>query len=330
MVDRNRLGLVVEDVLEPELEIVDAHHHLWDAETSHYGRYELDDLRYDTESGHNVTTTVFIDCRTNYRTEGPEQFRPVGETEYVAARAAASEQTPGAVIGAIVSHADLRLGSSVAEVLEAHIEAGGGRFRGIRHIGAHDPDIPLSYRGPEPGLYLMPAVREGAQALADLGMSFDAWVYHHQLGELLELGRAVPELPVVINHLGGPLGIGPYTDRRPEVLAELRSNLSALAELPRTSLKLGGVGMPRFGTADTESALPPTSDAIVADWGELIRWAIDRFGPDRCMFESNYPVDGQTTGYGVLWNAFKKMTVDYTPAERAQLFSGTARRVYRL
>lgn len=331
MVNRARLELVNEPPIEPELEIVDAHHHLWDTETR-YGRYDLDDLLIDTGAGHNITSTVFIDCGANYRTSGPVELRPVGETEYVATRAVASEQTSGATIAAIVGHADLALGPAVTDVLEAHIDAGGGRFRGVRHSGARagDPAVGSSRVGPPAGLYALPSFRDGARALAALGLSFEAWQYHHQLAEVVDLAVAVPELSIVVNHLGGPLGVGGFADRRAAVLAELRNGLAALAELPNVSLKLGGVGMIRFGAGWEHQPLPPDSDAVADHWGELIRWAIDHFGPDRCMFESNYPVDGETTGYGVLWNAFKKISVDYGKAERQQLFSDTARRIYRI
>jgi predicted TIM-barrel fold metal-dependent hydrolase len=176
----------------------------------------------------------------------------------------------------------------------------------------------------------MPSFLDGARALAGLGLSFEAWQYHHQLTEVADLAAAVPELSIVINHLGGPLGVGRFAGQRDAVLAELRSGLARLAELPNTSLKLGGVGMTRFGTGWEDRPTPPDSDTVAEHWGELIRWAIERFGPDRCMFESNYPVDGETTGYGVLWNAFKKISRGYSKSEREQLFSGTARRIYRI
>ena len=331
MVNRNRLELVREAPIEPELEIIDAHHHLWDTK-NRYGLYDLDDLRIDTGSGHNITHTVFIDCGANYRTTGPEEFRPVGETEYVADRATASEAASGATIAAIVGHADLQLGTGVNEVLEAHIAAGGGRFRGIRHSGARadDPAVGSSRVGPPAGLYSTPSFLDGARALAGLGLSFEAWQYHHQLAEVADLAMAVPDLSIVINHLGGPLGVGRFAGRRDTVLAELRTGLTALAELPNTSLKLGGVGMTRFGTGWEDKPTPPDSDTVAEHWGELIRWCIERFGPDRCMFESNYPVDGETTGYGVLWNGFKKISRGYSESERQQLFSGTARRIYRI
>ncbi len=331
MMDRRWLARTEEAAIEPELEIVDPHHHMWDTETR-YGRYELEDLRLDTGAGHNVVETVFIDCGANYRADGPEPMRPVGETDYIRGRAERSDRTPGARIAAIVSHADLTLGDAVAEVLDAHVAAADGRFRGIRHAGARvdDPDVPTSRVQPPGGLYQSEAFVEGAAVLASKGLSFEAWQYHPQLGEVARLAADVPELAIVVNHLGGPLGVGRFADRREEVFSDLRRGLEPLADHRNIVVKLGGVGMTRFGTEWLQPDRPPDSDRVVRTWGDLIRWCIDTFGPSRCMFESNYPVDGETTAYNVLWNAFKKISADYPPGDRAELFAGTARRVYRL
>ncbi len=331
MMDRAWLAQTTEAALEPELEIVDPHHHLWDTETR-YGCYELRDLRLDTGAGHKVVETVFIDCGANYRTTGPEHLRPVGETEYVAGRADESDRTPGARIAAIVGHADLTLGSAVTGVLETHVAAARGRFRGIRHSGARADDdaVPTSRVQPPPDLYRQQGFLDGARALAALGLSFDAWQYHHQLDQVLHLARTVPELSIVVDHVGGPLGVGRYAGRRGNVLDLLRAGLRPLAQCPNVSVKLGGVGMTRYGTGWEHEARPPDSDRVVEIWGDVLRWCIDTFGPGRCMFESNYPVDGETTGYVVLWNAFKKLSASYDQAERADLFAGTARRVYRI
>ena len=341
MMDRSWLARTTEEAIEPELEIVDAHHHLWDTEVGYgidrpgapdHGWYELADLRDDTGAGHNVVETVFIDCGANYRPDGPSHLRPVGESAYVRGRADESDRTPGARIAAIVSHADLTLGEGVREVLEAHLDASGGRFRGIRHSGARvdDPAVPVSRVQPPAGLYGREDFRRGAATLAAMGLSFEAWQYHPQLGEVADLALAVPELTIVVNHVGGPLGVGRYEGRRGEVLDQLRAGLAPLVDRSNVVVKLGGIGMSRFGTDWLPDGRPPTSDEVVAAWGDTLRWIIDAFGPSRCLFESNYPVDGETTGYTVLWNAFKKVSAPYGPAERAQLLAGTARRVYRL
>ncbi|MGI9596416.1 MAG: amidohydrolase family protein, partial [Acidimicrobiales bacterium] len=213
-----------------------------------------------------------------------------------------------------------------------HIEAAGGRFRGIRHSGARvdDPAIPVSRTKPPLGLYDTADFRAGATALAAMGLSFEAWQYHPQLADVAELAAAVPELSIVVNHLGGPLGVGRYENRRSEVMAEVKNGLELLVAFENVSVKLGGVGMTRFGTDWLPEDRPPDSDRVVEVWGDLLRWCIDSFGPSRCMFESNYPVDGETTSYTVLWNAFKKVSTGYSPTERADLFAGTARRVYRI
>ncbi len=322
---------MTETAIEPELEIVDAHHHLWDYETP-YGCYDLADLRGDTGAGHNVVQTVFIDCGANYLTAGPESLRPVGETIFVAGRADSGDQTPGARIAAIVSHTNLMLGEGAGEVLDAHIEAGGGRFRGIRHSGAiSKTEEVMSSRGEPPAdLYRRPAFQAGARELAARRLTFDAWQYHHQLGEVVALARALPDLRIVVNHLGGPIGVGAWAGRWDEVHSDLRRHLVDLAACDNVWLKVGGIGMSRFGTGWDRTVEAPSSDKIVDKWGDTVRFAIDTFGPSRCMFESNYPVDSQTMGYVELWNALKKMSVGYSADERLGLFAGTARRAYRL
>jgi len=331
MMNRDWLALTTEEALEPDLEIVDPHHHLWQEETK-YGLYDLDDLHLDTGAGHKVVDTVFIDCGASYRTDGPEHMRPLGETEYVADRAARSDVSGGARISAIVSHADLTLGAGVRAVLEAHVELAGGRFRGIRHSGARldDPAVPVSRVEPPAGLYAMDAFIEGARTLASMDLSYEAWQYHPQLHEGAALATTVPELSIILNHIGGPVGIGRYADRQDEVLEEWRPGMELLARCPNVSLKVGGIGMTRYGVGWHNDPRPPTSDEVADRWRDQLLWCIDLFGPERCMFESNFPVDGETCSYVVLWNAFKKVSAGYSSSERADLFAGTARRVYRL
>lgn len=329
--NRNWLARTSEEAIEPELEICDPHHHLWDVETM-FGIYDIDDLRIDTGAGHNVTRTVFIDCGSNYRVDGPEHLRPVGETEWVAARAARLAESPGARIEAIVSHVDLTLGAAAEEVLTAHVEAGGGLFRGIRHGGARtdDPTVPNFRKQPPAGLLAQDDFIEGAKVLAKMGLSFEAWVYHPQLEDVGRLAAAVPDLTIVLNHIGGPLGVGQYAGKRTEVLDDWRPKMAALATFDNISVKVGGIGMPRYGSGWENDETPPNSDDIVELWGHELRWCIDTFGPDHAMFESNFPVDGDSCSYGALWNAFKKLSVGYSDDERAALFSGTARRAYRI
>jgi L-fuconolactonase len=323
------LARTVEEPVDAGIPICDPHHHLWDHPTD---RYLLDELWADTGSGHNVTETVFVECMSGYRQDGPEPLRPVGETEFVADVADTSERGPGAVIAGIVSFADLGLGDAVRPVLEAHVEAGGGRFRGIRHATSWDPspDIRNAHTAPPQGLMGTDPFRAGARVLADMGLTFDAWLFHPQITELAELAHAQPDLTMVLDHLGGPLGIGPYLGRRHEVLEWWRPAMQAAAACPNVNVKLGGIGMAIYGDGWHHRQEPPGSDDLVAAWGDPIRFCIDTFGPERCMFESNFPVDKRGCSYTVLWNAFQKIAEPYSDDEKALLFRGCALRAYRL
>jgi L-fuconolactonase len=322
------LSLVQEDALEPEFPIIDAHHHLWEHPTE---PYMLDDLRADTGSGHNVEKTVFVECMSGYRTDGPEELRPVGETAFVLEAARASEQTEGAVIAGIVGRADLGLGDGVEKVLQAHLDEGGGRFRGIRHATAWDTDrsIRRSHTHAPEGLMTTPEFWAGLHTLGAMGLSFDAWLYHPQLGELVDAARATPELVVILDHLGGPVGIGRHADRA-AALEDWRRSMVEVASCPNVFLKVGGIGMPVFGILWHKHERPPTSAELADAWGDEIRFCIDQFGPQRCMFESNFPVDKKSCSYAVLWNAFKLITADYSDDDKRWLFHDTAATAYRL
>ena len=318
-----------EPAIEPELSIIDPHHHLWDFDDR--PRYTLPELQADTSEGHRVVGTVFVQCRWRYRTTGPEHLFPVGETEAVAVIAEQSARTGSEILG-IVGHADLTLGDRLDEVLAAHVEVGRGRFRGIRHSTAHDPD-PAAQRStwrPPGGLMRRPEFVAGVRRLAAFDLSYDAFLYHTQLAELVELARQVPEVTIVLDHLGGMLGIGPYAGRRDAILATWRSAMAELASCPNVRVKLGGIGMAVFGLGFESRPAAPSSDDLVAAWGGPILSTIELFGPERCMFESNFPVDKESTSYANLWNAFKKITAGADPAERDALFAGTARRTYRV
>ncbi len=315
--------------VDPEQIICDPHHHLWEFPTD---IYRLPELRSDTGAGHNVVSTVFIECTAGYRDDGPESMRPVGETEFVLAQAIESEQSDGAEIKGIVGFADLSLGDAVGEVLEAHIEAGGGRFRGVRHATAHDQsrDVRRAHTKPTHELMAEPSFRAGFAELAHHDLTFDAWLYHPQIPELTDLARSHSEVLIVLDHLGGPLGIGPYAGRRDEIRGEWRRSIIELASCPNVSIKLGGIGMPVFGLGWHTEPTPPTSDALVEAWGPDIEFCIEQFGVRRSMFESNFPVDRRSTSYTVLWNAFQKLTADYSADERDALFHDTASAFYRL
>jgi predicted TIM-barrel fold metal-dependent hydrolase len=324
------LELVAEDILDPDRPIVDPHHHFW--RQGPFGRYLLEDLWADTGSGHRVKKTVFVECHAEYRSGSPEAMRPLGETEFVAGLAARSvEAESSARVCGIVGHADLRLGAGVEDLLRAHIEAGQGLFRGIRQHASWDAsdDVPKSRIDPPPHLYRDGDFREGFARLAPLGLSFDAWNFHPQIPELAALARAFPETTIVLNHLGGPLGIGPY-DRRDEVFSCWQRDLSALAACANVVVKLGGIAMDLNGFGWHERDRPPTSDELAVAQRPYILHAIECFGPARCMFESNFPVEKLYVSYGVLWNAFKKIAAELSEKEKDALFRGTAERVYRL
>ena len=322
------LATRVENVIEPDLEIVDPHHHLWE----HEGMtpYLLPDLHADTGGGHRVTGTVFVDCTWGYRTVGPEHLRPVGETETVVE--ASRQGGEGSVIRGIVGFADLTLADAAGEVVDAHIEAGQGRFSGIRHATAHDDDrrISRSHTRPRAGLMADPAFRRGVAELAKRDLSFDAWLFHRQIPELTSLARALPDNRFVLDHLGGILGTGPYAGQRDEILAQWRIDVVELASCPNVFVKVGGIGMVIFGLGFERQPLPPSSDELVAAWGGPMRHVIETFGVERCMFESNFPVDKMSCSYVTLWNAFKKVSKGASANEKAWLFRQTAESFYRL
>jgi predicted TIM-barrel fold metal-dependent hydrolase len=325
------LAQVREDIVDPDRPICDPHHHLWDHPES---RYLLDELLADLSSGHNVVSTVFVECASMYRAEGPEELKPVGETEFVngiAAMSASGGYGPVRACAGIVGFADLTLGARVGEVLDLHM-ARSDRFRGIRHAAGWDADprVRNSHTHPPRGLLLDPAFRDGMKELGRRGLSFEAWLYHPQIPELTDLARAHPDVTIVFDHFGGPLGIGPYEGRREEIFDSWRADVAELARCPNVHAKLGGLVMPINGFGFHQRDRPATSDQIVEATGRYHRHAIDCFGVERCMFESNFPVDKRSCSYHVLWNAFKKLVADASEADKQRLFHDTASEVYRL
>ena len=321
------LSKLSEEIIEPDLPIVDPHHHLWDHPGS---RYLLDELLADVGSGHNIVRTVFIQCGSGYRMSGPEEMRPVGESEFVRAIAEKGDRRGGKtrICAGIVSFADLRL-ADVDRVLAAQIEAAGGRFRGIRQIAANDPAIiGASSYVPPPGLMDDPNFRRGLKRLPAHDLTFEAWIYHPQIATLTEVARECPEVKIVLNHFGGPLGVGPY--RRDEVFPQWRAAIKELSACPNVYVKLGGLAMIVNGFDFHLASLPPSSGEMAAAWRPYVETCIADFGADRCMFESNFPVDKGACSYAVLWNAFKRLAHAASAAEKADLFAGTASRFYRL
>lgn len=342
-----------EAVLDPDLPIIDPHHHLWDrlslmrgdrppprhgfeAVIERVPRYLLDELLADIRSGHNVIATVYMECGAMYRQDGPAALRPVGETEFVngvAAMSASGVYGEVRACAGIVGHADLKAGEAAREVLEAHIAAGGGRFRGVRQSASWDADInvlgPLASRN-QAGLYGRADFRAGFAQLAPLDLSFDAWMLEPQLPDLVSLAKAFPETSIILDHVGTPLGVASYAGRREERFGLWRDNIRALAQMANVSVKVGGLAMPFPGFASFLSEPMAPAKALAEEWRPYVETCIEAFGVTRCMFESNFPVDIGSCDYATLWNAFKIIAQYYSAEEKTYLFNDTARRVYRL
>jgi L-fuconolactonase len=326
------LARTQEDIIDPDLPIIDPHHHLWDRPA---WRYLLDDLLADTNAGHNIRSTVFIQCRAFERAGGDEAFKVVGETEFVAGVAAMSDSGvygETRVCEGIVGRADLMLGDKLEDVLDALVAAGGGRFRGIRHIVAWDSDEAVMNPGYSPPRHVLLDERfqDGLSRLGRRGLTFDAWLYHPQIRELAQAARACPETNMVLDHVGGPLGLASYAGRRDEVFGDWEASIRELAGCPNVYVKLGGLGMLINGFGFENADAAPGSETLAAAWKPYIETCIDAFGPARCMFESNFPVDKGSYSYPVFWNACKRLAKGASDAEKADLFARTAQRFYNL
>jgi len=331
------LALTQEPTLEPDIPICDPHHHFWDVRPQRipYHRYLLHELSDDINSGHNVRSTVFIEARSMYRADGPEEMRPVGEVEFVQGLAAASASGiygPARAASAIVGHANLHLGEKVQPVLEALQAASPNRFRGIRHSVTWDSHSEIENTAAHNVKEQLASdnFRAGARVLAGMGLSLEGWLYSPQLPELAEFAKAVPNLTIILNHIGGLLRVGPYANREDEVMATWRSGIAAVAECPNVSIKLGGIGMTRTGFDWHERDKPIGSEELAKSMSPFITYCIEQFGPERCMFESNFPVDKVSFSYHVMYNAFKRLSAGYSASERAAMFHDTAARVYRI
>jgi predicted TIM-barrel fold metal-dependent hydrolase len=321
--------IATEAPLDPALPICDAHHHLWRRPA---GDYLLDELLQDLRSGHNIVATVAIECRYGYRLDGAEELKPIGETEFlesVANRVRGDSTIKPRVASAVVGHADLALGDAVAPVLEGHLAASPTRFRGIRHSTTWDQSDALRSDAP-PGLLADRNFRRGFGRLQRLGLSFDAWLYHPQLPELAELARAFPGVTIVLDHIGAPLGVGPYAGKSREVYQAWSKGIATVAACPNVAVKLGGVGSSRSGYDWHERPAKPSSMELAEALKPYIERCIEAFGVERCMFESNFPVEKSSNDYVNLWNAFKRIAAKYSESERAALFHDTATRVYRI
>lgn len=323
---------VKEDIIDPERPIIDPHHHLW--QRRRIPDYVLEDFWKDTGSGHNIQQSVFIECGTNYYEDGPEHLRPVGETAFIADIARQSRAAGGGktVVAGIVAHTDLRQQQQLEETLDAHAEAAEGLFKGIRQAGAWQDDgdyLLIQPRGPK-GLYNDEAFRRGVRLLGSKGLTYDTWHYHHQNKEFLALAQNVPDTTMILDHFGTPLGVGPYVGQRETIFEEWKKDIAAIARCENVYAKLGGLAMPDNGFGWNQQDVPPTSDEFVAAQKDYYLHTIDCFGPERCMFESNFPVDKFSLSYHVLWNGLKKMVAGFSEQEKSAMFYHTAAKVYRL
>lgn len=323
-----------EPVLEPGLPIVDAHLHLWQPPNGY--RYFIEEHARDlADCGHNVEASVYEECFHMYRAQGPEHLRYVGETEFAvgqAAMAASGKYTSSRVAAGIVGHADLTLGALARELLEAHIDAGNGRFRGVRQLAKWDPDAAVRgrYSADRPHLCLDPAFGRGLDVLTSLGLSFDASIFHPQIPDVTALARAHPNANIVLIHCGSPVGHGPYSGRGAEVHATWLASMKDLATCPNVSVKMGGILINLANFDFAKAPAPPTSRQLAELWRPYIEPCIELFGADRCMVSSNFPVDKAGFSYGTVWNMFKHITADCSADEKRMIFAGTAKRVYRL
>jgi predicted TIM-barrel fold metal-dependent hydrolase len=326
------LKLHTEDIIDPARPIVDPHHHLWDRGGL---RYLIEEMTDDIASGHNIIATVYVEARSMYRASGPEAFRPVGEVEFVngvAAMAASGAYGKALICAGIVGHTNLLLGDGARAVLEAEIAAGNGRFRGIRHSSAWDADKEAAgfYANRPKGLLLDSTFRKGFACLAPLGLSFDAWLFYPQLPEFIDLARAFPDTKICLDHCGGVVGIGSYANRREENFRIWSASIREVAKCENVVVKLGGLAMRLPGFGFDEWPKPPSSEQAAAAWKPYIETCIEAFGPNRCMFESNFPPDKGQCSYQVIFNAFKRLAAPYSESDKTALFAKTATDFSRL
>lgn len=327
------LNQVKEEIIDPQLPIIDPHHHLWNGDDQLAGSfpYLIEHLNEDTFSGHNIIGTIFMECAAGYYSNGEEKYKPLGETEFVINLINESKKLKNStnIIG-IIGYADLMLGNEVKDVLDKHLSKGMGLFKGIRHAAGWDINLEIhnSHSNPIENIYYNKSFRKGAEELIKLNLTFDAWHYHHQIKDLNNFAINFPELTIIHDHFGGPLGVGPYKGKKKEIFKKWKDDISLLSESKNVFAKLGGLAMPVNGWNFHKSDKPASSDQILDMHFEYYQHTINCFGVDRCMFESNFPVDKRSISYHVLWNAFKKMVKDYSAEDKNKLFFKNAKDVY--
>jgi predicted TIM-barrel fold metal-dependent hydrolase len=328
-VDQAWLDRVIEPILDPDLPIIDPHHHLW---VRNDNTYLLNELLSDLNAGHKITATVFEECHSMYRPDGPSDEASLGETEFVtgfAAMGASGSFGPSRFCARMVGNVNLLLGDAAGPLLERHIQVSGGRFAGIRHSTAWDASDKIHKVVPTPQMLADPRFRAGYAHLDRLGLAFDAWVYHPQLREVADLAAAFPNTTIVLNHVGSPILGGPYATDRGQVFTDWKAGMAELAKQPNVTVKLGALPI-RLPGSSANRDMPPTSEETAEAWRPWMETSIELFGAGRCMFESNFPVQKRWSSYAVTWNAFKRLAGTASPAEKADLFAGTAARVYRV
>ena len=323
------LALTKEDAIDPELPICDPHHHFWDWPD---GRYLLEEFFHDIDGGHNIVKTVYIESESVNKKYAAQGMSPAEETKFVhdVINQKVGEQYRSINVAAgIVSFADFTLGSAVEPVIEEHL-AVSDRFRGIRQVASWNEHDDVIFSPSPPGLLMDSKFREGLACLKDYDLIFETFLHHPQIMELEDLARALPDIPIILDHIGGPIRIGPYAEKQDEVFRGWKSAITALAASPNVFVKLGGLGMPFCGFGWNERPAPPNSTEMAEAMAPYFLWCIEHFGVERCMFESNFPVEKESCSYTVLWNAFKRIAKGFSPAERDALFCNTAVKAYRL
>lgn len=330
------LALRHEAAVDPDQPVLDSHHHLYHRPGL---RYLLDAYLADVDCGHRIIASVAVQARAMLRAEGPPELAALGETEFLNGQAAISASGgygAARVAAGIVGHVDLRLGAGVREVLERHVSAAGGRadqggrFCGIRQPLAWDADpslLNLAYFTTET-LANAPEFLDGLRLLARMGLTFDIWAFYPQLPLLAKLARAVPDLTFVLDHLGGLIRAGRLQGR--DIFADWRAGLSQIAACPNVVVKLSGLGMRLSDFGHDAQPLPPSSEQLAVVWAPWVMTAVDLFGPSRCMWGSNFPVDKGSYGMGVGLNAYKRLLAGLSPNERDDIFWRTASRCYGL
>jgi predicted TIM-barrel fold metal-dependent hydrolase len=318
-----------EAILNKNLEICDAHHHIWDFPNS---KYLAEELLEDLLCGHNITSSIYMECGYGYDQTLPKHLAPIGETRLIDQFADdVLSRTNGRIHAckAIVGYADLSRGDSVKEVLECHLEQS-ERFVGIRHATGWDSDTKIrnAHTHPSEGLMLTSNFVDGIRSLAHLNLTFDAWLYHPQIIELVELSKKVPHQKIILDHVGGILGIASYSSQTKEIFNQWKNDISLAAEQENIFVKLGGLAMSICGMGFNKREKPATLDELTQVTAPYYSHVIDKFGVNRCMFESNFPVDKVGVSYKTLWNSFKYLTKSFSDSEKKALFKGTAEKTY--